>query len=661
MGGAGIAFRNAKTHWDEPVRFLEITVENVRFIENTVTGGAGAAIQVEGNTVLSVLSCEFLRNSAESGGAIWVSGAGLSVTDSLFKENTSSDSGGGAIVISQSASSVFLRNVRFERNASAGSGGAVYSGTSNLQLSNCTFLQNTSADSGGAIYSGSGNLQLSNCTFLQNTTLSEGGAISSIRSSTALNNCSFWGNSALIGGAVYHTGLMFRAVNADFWQNGSSPIQTLQSSSVSVTYSSVEGGFVGEGNIEAMPRYRDPGAGDFRPLPDSPLIDAGTFVEGLTEDYRGFPRPVGAGFDIGVAEFYDLDGDLMEDDWEALLGFDPEDGTDGAVDADGDGLTNAQEFAVETDPMDGEDPAAELYVAVGGDDQLTISSELAPWATIQRAVAAASLYTNVHTIHVGPGTYEESISIPQNVTLQGAGVQETRIQHFNPDNDEHFVVGMGEGTAIRDCMVTLPGLHAAVTTLLRIEDVYAEVDNVILDGGDNLFSIGILVSGQQSSGGEIRNSTIRRMQFGIQAVNTGINITENTFDGIRGDAVFIRLPDLKTADPPKTPILGLSGNANSGDNTFGNVFGSFVVNFSGTETKAENNDWGIYDADLISVKIFGPVDFQPFTGGPIEIPGCHSASASSRPCRPWGDLAVVLMAMLGLLSATRISRITPYP
>ena len=42
--------------------------------------------------------------------------------------------------------------------------------------------------------------------------------------------------------------------------------------------------------------------------------------------------------------------DGMPDGWEALHGFDPKDGSDGAADPDGDGSSNAAEFAAGTDP-----------------------------------------------------------------------------------------------------------------------------------------------------------------------------------------------------------------------------------------------------------------------------------------------------------------------
>jgi len=56
------------------------------------------------------------------------------------------------------------------------------------------------------------------------------------------------------------------------------------------------------------------------------------------DDYGGYPS-----INLGIA-YADSDKDGMADEWEILIGFDPNDASDGPLDADGDGYTNLEEF-----------------------------------------------------------------------------------------------------------------------------------------------------------------------------------------------------------------------------------------------------------------------------------------------------------------------------
>ncbi len=67
-----------------------------------------------------------------------------------------------------------------------------------------------------------------------------------------------------------------------------------------VTYSDVEGGWPGEGNIDADPLFV--GGDDFHLRTGSPCIDAGADA-GVYTDTDGDVRPYGAGFDMGADEY----------------------------------------------------------------------------------------------------------------------------------------------------------------------------------------------------------------------------------------------------------------------------------------------------------------------------------------------------------------------
>jgi hypothetical protein len=87
-------------------------------------------------------------------------------------------------------------------------------------------------------------------------------------------------------------------VNSIIWSNGQS-ITLDGLSTVTVTYSDVEGGWKGEGNLNADPSFET--AEDYHLKEDSPAINAAR-DEGIAHDLDSQPRPVGRAPDMGAYE-----------------------------------------------------------------------------------------------------------------------------------------------------------------------------------------------------------------------------------------------------------------------------------------------------------------------------------------------------------------------
>jgi hypothetical protein len=127
---------------------------------------------------------------------------------------------------------------------------------------------------------------LTNCTFSNNTAANGGGVCNLLNASPNLTNCILWGNNSQI-------------YNGD----GASP---------TVTYSDVQGGYPGAGNINADPLFVNAAAGDLRLQACSPAIDAGTDAGAPADDLDGNARPfdaapnVAGNFDMGAYEYQEL-------------------------------------------------------------------------------------------------------------------------------------------------------------------------------------------------------------------------------------------------------------------------------------------------------------------------------------------------------------------
>jgi len=237
------------------------------------------------------------------------------VTNSSFSE--CSNTWGGAI---WARGFVCISECEFTKNRGR-SGGAIALDSGRHTIVGCRFSGNVAEQEGGAIYpfgwgGGTTTVNLHDCTFVGNTAGIVGGAIAGESSdSWTLTNCTFAGNQAPTGRAVSLMGLYHPdSISNCVMRDGGDEI--VAEALAGVTYSDVQGGWPGTGNIDADPLFvRNPsdggdgwgddpntpdvdeGAnddfGDLRLLSGSPCIDAGdpSFVPAPGQtDFDGRPR-----------------------------------------------------------------------------------------------------------------------------------------------------------------------------------------------------------------------------------------------------------------------------------------------------------------------------------------------------------------------------------
>jgi len=239
-------------------------------------------------------------------------------------------------------------------------------------------IANGKADNGGAIScSNASSPKINHCIFRGNSASFLGGAVYLVGSDVALRNCTFSANTAAFGGgAVCQASGTMTLVNCVLWGDSAPEISSFAERHVQ--YCDVQGGFAGEGNINADPLFADPASGDYhlksqagrwdvkgktwvRDDVMSPCIDAGD----PNSDWAAEPPPHGERINMGAfggtiqaslsksaaGNLADLNGDgsvnyadvkMLAEKWlhqEALL---PED-------LDRNGVVNLSDFCILAD------------------------------------------------------------------------------------------------------------------------------------------------------------------------------------------------------------------------------------------------------------------------------------------------------------------------
>ena len=257
----------------------------------------------------TVRNCRFVGNRCTFGGAAGYinNGAAPTFTDCSFEDGDGGSFGGAFDVAGGGA--VLYERCLFQGNSADRAGALEIFGTTGAVVDNCIFFDNTSTGTGGGggMWTGSGgNTRVRNCTFVGNT--STVNAVAGLRIQNAANasaaNCILWGNTGPGG-----------AQGADNQVNAGA----------NVTFSIVQGGFAGTGNLDADPVLQPPPFGLFVPTPSSPGTDAGSNAEaqpGVTLDFVKHPRYVDdlAQPDIGVgpAPIIDMGARELPSAWTDL-------------------------------------------------------------------------------------------------------------------------------------------------------------------------------------------------------------------------------------------------------------------------------------------------------------------------------------------------------
>jgi hypothetical protein len=277
--------------------FGNITVETQQISQSQ----AGAMYNI--NSSPTIANTRFIANLATTAGGMYNgNNSSPAITNSSFINNQASGSAGG--ILNQNNSSSVITNSIFSGN-SAVNGGAIFNDNgSNLWLINTMFTGNTATENGGGIYNGLSSPLIVNNTFTQNTAGTYGGAIYNGNSSPTVSNSIIWSNTANASAS---------ATSASIFNANSTPVighSLIANSGGSGSWQGSIGSDDGA-NIDINPQFVDAVNGDFRLLPGSLAVNAGSnsnyeSISGTNlvndTDLIGNPRLFGATIDMGAFE-----------------------------------------------------------------------------------------------------------------------------------------------------------------------------------------------------------------------------------------------------------------------------------------------------------------------------------------------------------------------
>jgi len=289
----------------------------IRVPQDQPTITAGVAAAQEGDTVLvsdgtyqehDITITKAITLTSVNGNAVTtIDGQGLARV-----LNVNSASGNWATI---SGFSIINGNV----GASGAGGNAILRTAGYLQISSCIFSNNycNGGNVGSTVYVDPTKLKVTDCVLKNNNGENFAGIYGATvvrcllynNGSAGANNpcvlgqcnstnCTVYGNTGGVLGNAWTTGGMSggTAVNCIFWGNsGHNGQQVDQTTAATITYSIVQSGFAGTGNLTTDPQFVNAASGNFNLSPNSPAIDAG--------DPTTPNDPDGSRADIGALPF----------------------------------------------------------------------------------------------------------------------------------------------------------------------------------------------------------------------------------------------------------------------------------------------------------------------------------------------------------------------
>ncbi|MFA5803444.1 MAG: FISUMP domain-containing protein [Melioribacteraceae bacterium] len=254
-------------------------------LNTTINGNqAGSCVRfISGETSSSIIDGFTITNGSGTlvsgiqrfgGGIYCYNGSNPTIKNCIITGNSASAGSGGGIECWYASATI--ENCIIKNNSNHGIANAFGNG---VLVINCLIYGNYGNDNGGGIKTG-------------------GGSSPTIINSTIVKNDSYFhtnsGIYAISGGTVINS----------IVRDNTGIDATIAQGATSVTYSNIDGGFTGTGNIDVDPLFVDPVNNNYHLTNISPCIGAATSPNAPLKDIEGNPRPnpSGSNPDMGAYE-----------------------------------------------------------------------------------------------------------------------------------------------------------------------------------------------------------------------------------------------------------------------------------------------------------------------------------------------------------------------
>jgi len=314
-----------------------------------IGGNGGALAATFGWGATSLERCSLESNQARLGGGAFFRWSAAEFTDCDIAENDANVHGGGVFALTSDAT---LNSCRLVGNVAGEGygGGFVGARGASVSLVNCLLFDNSAVIAGGGGEAETGAaVTLTNCTVSQNSAPDAGGLYVTDEFGDNLHTTAAISNSVVAG-------------------NEGGDVSEVAGATVIASYSNVQGGWDGTGNIDEDPLFSDATAGDYSLSSFSACIDAAdntALPGGLLTDLAGNPRfhndpwteytgvEGGEGgewvVDMGALEFQgsscyaDFNSDLAVDTRDVLAFLNAWNAQDSTSDCDGNGVIDTRD------------------------------------------------------------------------------------------------------------------------------------------------------------------------------------------------------------------------------------------------------------------------------------------------------------------------------